>query len=211
MTSYENICVALWIMFPKADRLHLSGFENMPDTDFMEKLIKLRSMSKDGNYLIGGNYRGRTSEYGLPWKLTSKGQAYANEVEQALKGIGVRNYILDEKKKEIKQANRRGTINYDTQIDPILNSNLFKKFHEKLLSVKNPNEVLPEYTVSAPEICSAFHIYYPSYNLKQKVEEKKKSLRSWLAMVRSDRMNTEKAVALREFLMWLSKRDIDYD
>jgi hypothetical protein len=208
-TSYENICVGMWLMFPKAERLQLSGFEDMPDTDFMEKLIKLRSTSKAGNYLIGGNYKGRTSEYGLPWRLTQRGKSFAREVEEALAGK-VSSHINKQTLYE-QHAGRRGTINYDTQINPVLSSNLYKKFEEGLILVGDETQVLPGYAISAAEICSALRIYYPSENLKQKVEQKKKALKDLLSMMESDGISTDKATAVMKFLTWLDRREVLYE
>lgn len=209
-TSYENICVGLWIMFPKAERLHLSGFEDMPDTDFMEKIIKLRSKPDSGNYLIGGNYRGRTSEFGLPWRLNKRGETFAMEANDIIMGRRKENESLQSKQIK-KHDTRRGTINYDTQINPILNSTLFKKFQEELETVGSVGRILSEETISEQEICSTFGIYYPTYNLKQKVESKKRSLKNLLSMMGSDGVISENASALRMFLRWLDSRKIRYE
>ena len=77
-TSYENICVAMWLLFPKAKNFHLAGFDDMPDTDYMEKLVKLRSTLNDQGYLIGGNTKAKTHR---PWKLTLKGSKLAEEAK----------------------------------------------------------------------------------------------------------------------------------
>jgi len=82
VTSYENICVALWRMFPKCENFHLTGFEDMPDTDYMEKLIKLRSTPNDQGYLTGGNVGTHAKKFRKPWQLTRKGQLYANEARK---------------------------------------------------------------------------------------------------------------------------------
>ena len=51
VSSYENICVALWLMFPKYEKFHLKGFDDMPDTDYMEKIIKLPTL-KSGTEIM---------------------------------------------------------------------------------------------------------------------------------------------------------------
>ena len=85
ITSYENICVALWKMFPEADRFHLYGFDDMPDTDFMEKLVKLRGVHTH-EVIMGGNKGGATARYGFPYHLTAKGLDWAEETEEMLSG-----------------------------------------------------------------------------------------------------------------------------
>ena len=85
ITSYENICVALWKMFPEADRFHLYGFDDMPDTDFMEKLVKLRGVHTH-EVIMGGNVHGQTTKYGFPYHLTTKGLDWAEETEEILTG-----------------------------------------------------------------------------------------------------------------------------
>jgi hypothetical protein len=209
-TSYENICVGLWLMFPSAERLHLSGFEDMPDTDFMEKLIKLRSKPGSGNYLTGGNYKGRTSEFGLPWRLTKKGETYAKQADDIIKGSRKENDIAISNN-AAKRDTRRGTINYDTQINPILSSNLYKKFQEELDLTGSLDRESSDVVISEQEICSAFGIYYPTYNLKQKVESKKKALKNLLSMMVTDGIISENASAIRLFLKWLDKRKIGYE
>ena len=209
-TSYENICVGLWIMFPKAERWHLSGFEDMPDTDFMEKIIKLRSKPDSGNYLIGGNYRGRTSEFGLPWRLNKRGESFAKEANDIIMGK-TKDYETIQSKQVIKQVTRRGTINYDTQLNPILNSTLFNKFQEGVHSGENVESMSSNEAISEQEICSTFGIYYPTYNLKQKVDAKKKSLKNLLSMMSSDGVFSENASVLRKFLKWLDGRKIKYE
>lgn len=209
MTSYENICVAMWIMFPSAEHLHLSGFEDMPDTDYMEKLIKLRSTPKAGNYLIGGNYMGRTSEYGLPWRLTKKGERFAKEAEVIIQS-SVKDHVEPQMISVEINPNRRGTINYDTEINPILNSNLYKRFFEELHSEGNA-DISSNNVISEQEICSTFNIYYPTHDLKQKVQSKKKVLRDLLSMMNADGVSTDKATALKMFLTWLDNREINYE
>ena len=86
VTSYENICVALWRMFPKCEKFHLAGFEDMPDTDYMEKLIKLRGTPKNQGYLDGGHIGTHNESLRHPWKLTRKGQLYAQEAENIFSG-----------------------------------------------------------------------------------------------------------------------------
>ena len=88
VTSYENICVALWLMFPKYEKFHLKGFDDMPDTDYMEKIIKLRSTPTQQDYLTGGNV-GFDKNIQNPWQLTRKGQVYAEEAGNIFSGKAV--------------------------------------------------------------------------------------------------------------------------
>ena len=34
IATFENICAALWVMFPKVDKMHLFGFDDIPDGEF---------------------------------------------------------------------------------------------------------------------------------------------------------------------------------
>ena len=81
--SYENICAAMWRMFPKVEKFHLYGFDDIPNIDEMEKCIKLRGLSSY-KVLSGGN----TSDKKInePFSLTQKGALWAKEAEAILTG-----------------------------------------------------------------------------------------------------------------------------
>ena len=83
IATFENICAALWVMFPKVDKMHLFGFDDIPDTDLMMKAIKMRSWH-DYQVFGGGNSKDKKSQE--PWYLTEKGALWAKEVEGILSG-----------------------------------------------------------------------------------------------------------------------------
>ena len=83
-TFYPNICVAVWIMFPKIESFYLKPFEDFPDTDNIARWINLHSRPKEQNYMIGGNPEG--SGTNNPFILTPKGMGWAQEVEMVLTG-----------------------------------------------------------------------------------------------------------------------------
>jgi hypothetical protein len=127
VTTYENICVALWLMFPKFEKFHLKGFDDMPDTDYMEKVIKLRSTPKEQDYLTGGNVGTRNKTLRSPWMLTRKGQLYANEAESVFSG---------------RIAAPEQKITHDEPNDTI--NNTFRKIWDSTLFEQFCDDELPE-------------------------------------------------------------------
>ena len=81
-------------MFPKFEKFHLKGFDDMPDTDYMEKVIKLRSTPKEQDYLTGGNVGTKNKNLRSPWMLTRKGQLYANEAESVVENYCSQNFQI---------------------------------------------------------------------------------------------------------------------
>ena len=192
-TGYENICVALWKMFPKAPRFQLSGFEDFPDTDFMEKLIKLRSTPKNQGYLIGGNFQGKTSQFGSPWNLTRKGQAYAKEVEEIFIGIVE---APSKKNSKPKSEMTLGTINYETAFKPIWKSRLYQQFQEEQ----------HELNVDAPSICAAVDMFYSSDTLKKDFQERYQFYMRNIESAKKDGISNNKIEQTKKFLEWLKHK-----
>ena len=189
ITSYENICVALWKMFPEADRFHLYGFDDMPDTDFMEKLVKLRGVHTH-EVIMGGNVHGATTKYGFPYHLTTKGLDWAEETEEMLTGTA---------KSAGKQKMRdTGTVNKSSYFKKIIQSDLFQRFAS--------GEAFDG--TRKTDIAAALDMYYSSdtftIDLKEKINELSK-----------DRMKLENEEAaddvlkqVSEFLEWIKTRGI---
>ena len=186
VTSYENICVALWRMFPKCEKFHLTGFEDMPDTDYMEKVIKLRSTSSDQGYMTGGNVL-YDKKHQKPWQLTRKGQLFANEAESIFSG---RIITPENKKTEHKPVN---TI-----------ENTFRKIWDSNLFIQFDNGELPE-EVSKFSICGSLDLRYSSGSYKEDVKRKINSFEHHLNSFENSEISHEKFEQTKKFFTWLKK------
>ena len=186
VTSYENICVALWLMFPKYEKFHLKGFDDMPDTDYMEKVIKLRSTPKEQDYLTGGNV-GFDKSLRNPWKLTRKGQVYAEEAEKIFSG--------KVESPEIKESNdRKPSRSFTNTFSKIWESDLFTKFDEN----QAPD------SIDKLLVCASLFMNYSPRRFNNDFKRKTEQLRSDLNAFEKD-ISDERIKKTRKFLDWLEK------
>ena len=186
VTTYENICVALWLMFPKFEKFHLKGFDDMPDTDYMEKVIKLRSTPKEQDYLTGGNV-GFDKSLRSPWKLTRKGQLYANEAESIFSG---------------RIAAPEQKITQDKPSDTIKNT--FKKIWDSTLFEQFCDDELPD-EVSKFSICGALNLRYSSGSYKDDIKRKIETFDQHIKSFENSGMTHDAFPKTKEFLDWLTK------
>jgi hypothetical protein len=190
-TSYENICVAMWLLFPKAKNFHLAGFDDMPDTDYMEKLVKLRSTLKDQGYLIGGNTKAKTHR---PWKLTLKGSKLAQEAKNFLEGKSV----IGIKGKSEQSSTKKGTMDY---LKPFKENKtketlVFKKFEN--------NESIENLENSA--ICRSLGMIYSSSSFANDCKKQIKLLKQRITEARKDGIESQELDTYEKFLKWLDSQ-----
>ena len=186
VTTYENICVALWLMFPKFEKFHLKGFDDMPDTDYMEKVIKLRSTPTQQDYLTGGNVQ-QQQENRKPWQLTRKGQLYANEAENVFSGK------VTTPEQKITEKKPSDTIN-----------NTFRKIWESNLFVQFIDNEIPE-NVSKFSICGSLNLRYSSNTYKDDIKRKISTFKQHIVSFENSKMTHDKFPKTKEFLNWLAK------
>lgn len=199
-TFYPNICIALWKMFPELKAFQLAWFEDFPDTDKMEKYIKLYSTPKYGNYLIGGNPEAEGDRN--PWKLTAKGRMWAEEVENVLAGK------VSAPTKSSRKSSDRDQVNYERVMRPVLESKLFDEFRRELSTKKKLEDVLPDYPVPSERVCGSLRIYYPQPNLKSKIHEKVQYFQGILDQAKKDGKHSKEFALADKFLTWLGLRKI---
>jgi hypothetical protein len=190
-TSYENICVALWLLFPKAKNFHLAGFDDMPDTDYMEKLVKLRSTLNDQGYLIGGNAGAKTHR---PWKLTLKGSKLAEEAKNFLEGKS----DIPTKGKSEQSSTKKGTMDYLKPFkDNKTNESLvFKKFEN--------NESIEKIENSA--ICRSLGMIYSSSSFESDCKKQIKLLKQRITEAKKDGIESPELETYEQFLQWLDSQ-----
>ena len=189
ITSYENICVALWKMFPEADRFHLYGFDDMPDTDFMEKLVKLRGVHTH-EVIMGGNKGGATAKYGFPYHLTVKGLDWAEETEEMLTGT-----TKVTGKQKMRDA---GTINKTKHFNKIVGSDLFQKFAAKEVFNGTRNT----------DIAAALDMYYSSDSFTIDLKEKINEISKDATALQKEGFEETVLKQVSEFLEWIKTRGI---
>lgn len=183
--SYENICVALWLMFPKAEKFHIAGFDDMPDTDYMEKVIKLRSTVNNQGYLTGGNV-GYDKKFRKPWQLTRKGQIYANEVESVFSGAVEAPEII---KKDVEPP------------DNFVNT--FSKLWESDLYIQFAKNQIPD-LVDDILVCATFDMNYSQMRFKGDFKRKSEQFEKYLNSFEKD-ISDKRIGQTRKFLAWLRK------
>jgi len=184
--SYENICVALWLMFPKAEKFHIAGFDDMPDTDYMEKVIKLRSTANNEGYLTGGNV-GYEKKFRKPWQLTRKGQHYADEVENIFSG----NIAAPEKRKT--ESEPQYTV-----------ENIFNKIWQSDLFIQFTKNQAPD-SVDHLVVCATFDMRYSQSRFKDDFKSKWESFVHHLNSFEKTGISDERFEQTRKFLNWLKK------
>ena len=184
--SYENVCVSLWLMFPKAEKFHIAGFDDMPDTDYMEKLIKLRSTTKNEGYLTGGNV-GRDKKLRTPWQLTRKGQLYANEVESIFSG----NIAAP----EMRKTESKPQYTVENIFNKIWQSDLFIQF-TKNLAPDSADHLL---------VCATLDMRYSQSRFKDDFKSKRESFVHHLNSFENTGISDERFEQTRKFLNWLKK------
>ena len=187
VSSYENICVALWLMFPKYEKFHLKGFDDMPDTDYMEKIIKLRSTPTQQGYLTGGNVTTRDTGHRKPWQLTRKGEVYAQEAENIFSG--------NVEAPEVRKNNTKNTPDsFINTFNSIRESDLFLQFTENNL---------PD-SVDALLVCATFDMNYSprrfTDDFKRQLDKFETDLNSFEKDISDKRIEQT-----RKFLAWLKK------
>ena len=185
VASYENICAAMWTMFPKIDKFHLYGFDDVPDTDYMEKCIKLRGIHSH-NALTGGSNEDQSIRE--PLALTEKGAVWANEVEAILTGK-IQSSAKDKQRKE-------GQTDYHVNdLQKIANSELCK------LSIEDPNT-----SVEKPEIAYALGIYYRDQKFDDDFKKKLKTIERWFKQRKTDKKNDELDTKVKDFISWIRSK-----
>ena len=183
--TYENLCVALWIMFPKVEKFHLYGFDDIPDTDLMEKLIKLRSWH---DYKVFGGGNTKDKKISKPWYLTEKGGLWAREAEAILTGK-----IVSSAKEKLRE---KGTSkNYVDELQKIIDSELHKIYQE------NPNQE----TVRKSMIASALEIYFIDKTFLEDFNKKKKEIFEYMRERKTEKKNTDLDKQIKDFLDWIQK------
>ncbi len=187
IASFENICAALWTMFPKVDRFHLSGFEDIPEIDYMEKCIKLRGVHTH-HVLSGGNSKDKTISE--PFYLTDKGALWAKEAEAILSG---------KIKSSAKEKIFEGTLDYhDKDLMKIINSELYKISKEE-----------PDTDIEKPEIAYALGIYFIDTRFADDLKKKIKDIQKWLKQRKTDKKESELDGKINEFINWVSSKGVN--
>lgn len=185
IASFENICAALWIMFPRVERFHLFGFDDIPEIDYMEKCIKLRGV-QTYHVLSGGNTIGKTIHE--PFYLTDKGALWAKEAEAILTG----KIASSAKEKTITE----GTIDYhDADLKKIINSELFKISKED-----------PDTSIEKPEIAYGLGIYFMDKRFENDLKAKIKEIQKWLKQRKTDKKETELDEKTSDFINWIRSK-----
>ena len=182
ISSFENICVALWVMFPKLERFHLFGFDDVPEIDYMEKCIKLRGV-QTYRVLSGGNTVDKTIHE--PFYLTDKGALWAKEAEAILTG----KIKSSAKEKLITE----GTLDYhDKDLKKIIDSELCKISKED-----------PDTNIEKPEIAYALGIYYMDNRFEMDLKKKIQEIQKWLKQRKTDKKITELDKQIEDFITWV--------
>ena len=185
VASYENICAAMWTMFPKIDKFHLYGFDDVPDTDYMEKCIKLRGIHSHYALTGGSNTDQSIRE---PLALTEKGAVWANEVEGILTGK-IQSSAKD------KQREKGQTDYHANDLQEIANSELCK------ISIEDPNT-----SVEKPEIAYALGIYYRDQKFDDDFKKKLKTIERWFKQRKTDKKHDELDTKVKDFINWISSK-----
>lgn len=187
IASFENICAALWIMFPKVERFHLFGFEDIPEIDYMEKCIKLRGV-QTYHVLSGGNTQNKSIRE--PFYLTDKGALWAKEAEAILSG---------KIKSSAKEKSFEGTLDYhDKDLMKIIDSELYKISKEE-----------PDTDIEKPEIAYALGIYFMDVRFTDDLKKKIKEIQKWLKQRKTDKKETELDRKINEFINWISSKGVN--
>lgn len=181
--SYENICVSLWLMFPKAEKFHIASFDDMPDTDYMEKLIKLRSTANNEGYLTGGNV-GRDKKLRKPWQLTRKGQVYANETKSIFSGTV--------ETPETREKDYKPPDNFVNTFNKLWESDLYIQFEENQ-APDLVDEIL---------VCATFDMNYSQMRFKDDFKRKSEQFEKYLNSFEKD-ISDKRIGQTRKFLAWI--------
>jgi hypothetical protein len=198
--TFENICAALWVMFPKVDKMHLFGFDDIPDTDMMMKAIKMRSWH---DYFVfgGGNSKDKKSKE--PWYLTEKGAMWAKEVEGILSGTIVTN--------SQEQVRTQGSSDMHTKL---LEKILLKEVKDNDGNVigTQDNDLYAMYkenpeveTIRKSIIATTLGIYFMDRTFKADYDQKKKELSNILKQRKIENNSSELDVQLIDFLKWIER------
>ena len=194
VSSYENICVALWRMFSKCEKFHLTGFEDMPDTDYMEKLVKLRGPPNDQGYLDGGNVGTHDKSLRHPWKLTRKGQMYAQEAENIFSG----NIVTPEIRKNDDTDNRKLRL-----------INTFNNLWKSDLYIQFDKNEIPD-SIDELLVCATFDMLYSPKRFKDDFKKKLSKFESNLNAFEKD-TSDNRIDKTRKFLAWIKKEAQKFD
>ena len=186
VTTYENICVALWLMFPKFEKFHLKGFDDMPDTDYMEKVIKLRSTPKEQDYLTGGHV-GFKHKLKSPWMLTRKGQIYAEEAKRIFSGE-------TEAPITTKDESKKTSYSFENTFSAIWKSDLYEQFTENQFP-ESLDEIL---------VCGTLDMNYSPRRFSDDFKRKISNLENNLKAFEKD-ISDKRIEETRKFLAWLKK------
>lgn len=183
--TYENICAALWVMFPQADKFHLYGFDDIPDIDLMEKLIKLRSWH-DYKVFGGGNTKDKSGNE--PWYLTERGALWAREASAILTGK------IPSSAKE-KPREEGSSKNYTDQLKKIVDSELYRLYKE------NPTQE----TVRKSSIAPILGIYFIDKTFNKDFSKRKNEIFDYLKKRKNENKNTELDIQVKSFLEWIQQ------
>jgi hypothetical protein len=185
VASYENICAAMWVMFPKVERFHLYGFDDIPDIDYMEKCVKLRGV-QTYQVLAGGSNVDKSIRE--PFSLTQKGGLWANEAEAVLTG----RIQSSAKEKEVVE----GQIEYhEKDLQKIITSELYKLSKEE-----------PDTSLQKPEIAYGLGFFYRDQKFDEDLKKKLKIIEGWLKQRKTDDKNNETDEKTRDFITWIMSK-----
>jgi len=185
--SYENICAAMWRMFPKVEKFHLYGFDDIPNIDEMEKCIKLRGLSSY-KVLSGGN----TSDKKInePFSLTQKGALWAKEAEALLNGR------IKSSAKEKTEDEYEGQVDYhEKDLQKIITSELYK------ISKAEPGTNLQK-----PEISYALGFFYRDQKFVDDFKRRFKIIEGWLKQRENEGKSDETDEQVRSFIDWIRSK-----
>ena len=183
-TTYENLCAALWVMFPKVEKFHLYGFDDIPDTDLMEKLIKLRSWH---DYKVFGGGNTKDKKIHKPWYLTEKGGLWAREAEGILTGKIV---------SSAKEKSAYGTFDDHTNdLTALTTSDLYQIFQET-----------PDEKIRKSVIAVGLGFYYMDKTFDSDYNTKKKEILSKIKERANLKKTTELDSKITDFLTWVDHK-----
>ena len=175
--------ITFWISFEK---FHLKGFDDMPDTDYMEKVIKLRSTPKEQDYLTGGNV-GFDKSLRSPWKLTRKGQIYAEEAERIFSGE-------TEAPANTKTETKKTSHSFENTFRSIWQSDLYHQFTENQIP-ESVDEILA---------CATLDMNYSPRRFSDDFNRKISNYENDLKAFEKD-ISDKRIEVTRKFLAWLKK------
>ena len=205
-TSYPNICVAVWKMFPDTKRFQLEPFTDFPDTNEMERFIKSHAMPKYKNVMRGGSSKSGNER--MPYQLTDKGKQWAEEAALILSGKKRASAKITVSKSK-KTAGAYRQTDYNKIFKSVVTSNLFKLYEEELEG--GTKNVMSDYKITKLEAVNFLGLPYPMSNLKKVGEAQLAHLVESVKRSRDDKADFEKQDSIESFLNWVEKKGVNYD